>query len=134
MMPSRAEEDLIEIAHAWDRAMVTNDAAAIGNFMADDWIIIGADGRTITRDRFLSVVRSGALIHDVMESSEMEVRVYGDAAVLLANGVSGGSWEGTPFREVERSSNVFVKQHGQWRCVLTHLSKRSTESETGSGT
>jgi ketosteroid isomerase-like protein len=127
-MSNAVEHELIATAHAWDRAMVTNDADAIGRFMADDWIIIGADGRTITKERFLAVVRSGALQHDVMESSDIVVRVYGDAALLLANGVSGGTWEGTAFREVERSSNVFVKQDGRWRCVLTHLSKLPAEA------
>jgi len=35
--------------------------------------------------------------------------------------VSGGKYQGQPFREVERSSCVFVRQEGQWRCVLTQL-------------
>lgn len=125
---ARDEQELIDTAHEWDRAMITNDADAIGAFMADDWLIIGADGRAISRARFLDVVRSGALTHDVMESTDVEVRVYGDAAILLANGVSGGTWEGRPFREVERSSNVFIRQNGRWRCVLTHLSRLPAES------
>jgi hypothetical protein len=34
-----------------------------------------------------------------------------------------GSTQGQPFREFERSSCIFVRQEGQWRCVLTHLSR-----------
>ena len=45
-----AAQDLVEVAHAWDRAMTTNDAAAIGRFMADDWIIVGSDG-SVTEGR-----------------------------------------------------------------------------------
>jgi ketosteroid isomerase-like protein len=33
-------QELVEVAHAWDRAMITNDAEAIGRFMAEDWVII----------------------------------------------------------------------------------------------
>jgi ketosteroid isomerase-like protein len=63
---------------------------------------------------FLALVRSGAVSHDVMESEDLRVRVYGDTAVVTARGVSGGKYQGQQFREVERSSCVFVRQEGQW--------------------
>jgi ketosteroid isomerase-like protein len=120
---SKVEEELIGVAHEWDRAMVENDAAAIARYMADDWTIIGPDGSVGDKATFLGLVKSGALTHDVMESEDFHVRVYGDTAVVSARGVSGGKYQGRPFREVERSSCVFVRQQGQWRCVLTHLSR-----------
>jgi ketosteroid isomerase-like protein len=117
------EEELIAVAHEWDRAMVENDAEAIGRYMADDWTIIGPDGSVGDKATFLGLVKSGALTHDVMESEDFHIRVYGDTAVVTARGVSGGKYQGQPFREVERSSCVFIRQEGQWRCVLTHLSR-----------
>ena len=121
-MSSKVEEELIGVANDWDRAMVTNDADAIGQYMADDWIIIGPDGRIGDKASFLELVRLGRLTHDVMASEDFRIRVYGDAAVVTARGVSGGDYQGQAFREVERSSCVFVRQEGRWRCVLTHLS------------
>jgi hypothetical protein len=53
--------------------------------------------------------------------------VYDSTAVVLARGVSGGRYQGRAFREVELSSNVFIKQDGQWKCVLTHLSRLPEE-------
>ena len=117
------------MARAWDQAMVQNDADAIGHYMADDWTIIGPDGTMSDRKTFLGLVKSGALSHDVMSSEDIRVRIYGDSAVLLARGVSGGRYQGQPFHEVERSSNVFVKQDGRWRCVLTHLSRLRANDE-----
>jgi ketosteroid isomerase-like protein len=115
--------ELIEACHAWDQAMVTNDADAIGAFMSDDWIIIGSDGKTGDRATFLGLIRSGALTHDVMESHDMDVRIYGETAVVVGRGVSGGKYQGHAFREVERVTCVFVRQSGRWKCVLTHLSR-----------
>jgi ketosteroid isomerase-like protein len=103
--------------------MVANDADTIGNYMADDWTIIGTDGSVGDKATFLELVRSGALTHDVMESHDLNVRVYGDTAVVTARGVSGGKYQGEPFYLVERASCVFVRQEGQWKCVLTHLSQ-----------
>jgi ketosteroid isomerase-like protein len=122
-MSASAEQELVEVAHEWDRAMVANDADAIGSYMADEWVIVGSDGNVVDKARFLALVRSGDLTHDVMESHELQVRIYGDSAVMLARGVSGGRYRGQPFREVERVSCVFVRREARWRCVLTHLSR-----------
>jgi ketosteroid isomerase-like protein len=122
-MDNKAARELIDVSNEWDRAMVGNDADAIGRYMADDWIIIGPDGSLCDKATFLGLVKSGVLSHDVMESHDMKVRVYGDAAVVTARGVSGGKYQGQSFREVERVSCVFVRQGGRWRCVLTHLSR-----------
>jgi len=103
--------------------MIGNDPDAIGAFMADDWVLIGSDGRASDKASFLDLVRSGALTHDVMTSEDVTVRLYGDAAVVMSRGVSGGLYRGRAFRELERVSSVFVRQGGHWRCVLTHLSK-----------
>ena len=122
-MSGTVEDELIRLSHEWDRAMVANDAEAIGRYMADDWTIIGPDGSVGDKRTFLQLVESGALTHDVMESEDFHVRVYGDTAVVTARGVSGGQYQGQRFREVERSSCVFVRQEGHWKCVLTHLSR-----------
>ena len=126
-MDSSARDELIALAHEWDRSMVENDANAIGRYMADDWVIIGPDGRVGDKATFLESVRSGVLTHNVMESHDLEARVYGNTAVVLSRGISGGMYHGQPFREVERVSCVFVKGDGRWRCVLTHLSRLSLE-------
>jgi ketosteroid isomerase-like protein len=121
-MRRTVEEELIRVTEAWDRAMVSNDPDAIGLFMAADWMIIGPDGSLGDRASFLESVRSGDLTHDVMETHEPSIRVYGDVAVVISRGVSGGRYRAEPFHLVERVSCVFVREQGRWRCVLTHLS------------
>jgi len=103
--------------------MVANDAETIGRFMAEEWTIIGSDGSRSDKATFLELIRSGVLSHDVMQSEDITIRMYGHAAVVTARGVSGGTYQGRVFREVERQSNMFIRQGAQWRCVLTHLSR-----------
>jgi ketosteroid isomerase-like protein len=123
-----SHDDLVALTHEWDRAMVENDAEAIGRYMADDWVIVGSDGRVGDKATFLGLVKSGALSHDVMESHDLDIRRYGDTAVVIARGISGGKYQGQPFREIERVSCVFVRIGGRWLCVLTHLSRLPPES------
>ena len=122
-MDRSIHDEMIALAAEWDRAMIENDADVIGRYMADDWVIVGSDGTAGDKATFLGLVRTGALTHDVMTSEDMQVRSYGDTAITLAHGVSGGTFQGRPFRESERVSCVFVRQHDGWKCVLTHLSR-----------
>jgi ketosteroid isomerase-like protein len=113
--------ELRALAHDWDQAMLRNVAGEIGGYMAPEWVIIGTDGSVGDKATFLSLVESGALTHDVMETDDMDIRVYGDTAVTISRGVSGGQFQGQPFHFVERVTCVFVRRGG-WQCVLTHLS------------
>ena len=114
---------LTRLEENWGRAMVTNDAEVIGRYMADDWVIIGPDGSMSDKGTFLDLVKSGVLSHDVMDADDIQVRVYGESAVLTMRAVSGGRYRGQAFRAVERVSDVYIRQAGQWTCVLMHLSR-----------
>lgn len=122
-LTDESRADLLRTINEWDRAMVANDPGAIGRYMADEWAIVGPDGRVDGKSRFLELVRSGVLTHDVMESHDMDVRLYGDTAVVIARGVSGGTYDAQRFHLVERVSSVFIRRAGYWACVLTHLSR-----------
>lgn len=115
--------ELKAVVAAWDQAMIHNDADTIGQFMHDDWVIIGSDGGVSDKATFLALIRQGRLTHHTMTSEDLQIRGYGDVAVLIATGISAGRFDGHRFRENERQSNVFVREHSTWRCVMTHLSR-----------
>ena len=116
-------EELLELEKAFAEAMVENDPEAIARFVADDWIIIGPDGEIVDRARFFEVIKSGALTHDMMESDDFRIRVYGDGAVVTALTRTKGTFMGQDFSTQERATDVFVKRDGRWQCVLTHLTR-----------
>jgi ketosteroid isomerase-like protein len=78
------EQELTKLEKDFARAVVSNDADAVGKFLADDWVIIDPDGNLIEKARFLGVIKSGQLTHETMESEGTKVRSYGDSAVLTA--------------------------------------------------
>ena len=50
---SKVEEELIAVAAEWDRAMVENDAEAIGLYMADDWAFLDPNGGVTDKATYL---------------------------------------------------------------------------------
>ena len=116
------EEELLKLEEQFAEAIIKNDPEAIERLVTDDWIIINADGGIVDRERFLGVIKSGVLTHEMMESDDIRIRMYGDSAVVSALTRTKGKFMGQEFTTHERATDVFVKLDGQWRCVLTQLS------------
>ena len=123
MKTGEAEEELLTLEKAFADAIVRNDLEGIGRLVTDDWIIIDPNGEIVDRARFFEVIKSGALTHDMMESEDFRVRVYGDSAVVTGLTRTKGKFMGREFSTRERATDVFVKRDGRWQCVLTHLTR-----------
>lgn len=117
------QEDLLKVEKEFSEAIVENDPEAVGQFLADDWIIIDPDGSIIDKARFLDVIKSGTLTHEMMESSDPRVRIYGNTAVITALTTSKGKYMGQGFTSQERATDLFVKENGRWRCVFSQLTR-----------
>ena len=122
-MSDKGREELVELEKAWAQAFIRNDAEAIARHVAPDWIIITPEGNILDGSTFLGLIKSGDLTHEAMDFADTSVRVYGDTAVVTARATSKGRFKGHPFSELERSTDIFVNQGGQWKCVLTQLTR-----------
>ena len=117
------EEELLKLEKEFAEAIVRNDVEGIGRLVTDDWVVIDPNGEIVDRARFLEVIKSGALTHEMMESEDFRVRIYGESAVVTAVTRTKGKFMGEEFSTQERATDVFVKRNGRWQCVLTHLTR-----------
>ena len=117
------QEELLKLENDFARAVTNNDAGAVDGFLADDWIIVDPDGGIIDKARFLGVIKSGALSHEMMESADLRVRLYGNTAVVTGLTTTKGKFMGQDFTSCERATDIFVKQNDRWQCVFTQLTR-----------
>ena len=121
MQSDDTKSELLKWEKDFAEAVVSNDADAIGKFLADDWILVGPDGNIIDKARFVGVIKSGVLTHDLMESDDMQVRVYGDCAVVTGLTRTKAKFGGQEITTRERATDIFVKRAGRWQCVFSQL-------------
>lgn len=119
-MNDELQDEFQRFGREWSQAIVSNDAEAIGSFMADEWVIIGESGIT-RKDDFLALVASGDLTHEMMDGDVKRAKVYGNVAIVIARGINNGHYKGQPFSSDEWITDVFEKRDGRWQCLLTHL-------------
>ena len=113
--------ELSAVEDNFNRAMVSNEPAAIAACVSDDWVLVTPEAGVIGRSRILQVVETGVLTHDSMTKDVKRVKVYGDIAVVTGRGRNTGTFNGEPIAADEWITDVYRKVDGRWLCVLTHL-------------
>jgi ketosteroid isomerase-like protein len=112
---------LVAVAEDWAAAIVSNDAARIASFMAEEWVIVSESGVS-SKEQFLSVVASGELTHSAMKLvGEARIRAYGEVAVVTGRVTNTAHHLGRRVDADEWTTDVFVKRDGRWLCVLSHI-------------
>jgi ketosteroid isomerase-like protein len=117
------QKDLVKLEDEFARAVASNDADALDGILADDWIIVDPDGSILEKAHFLGVIKSGVLVHESMESTDLRVRLYGNTAVVTGLTTTKGKFMGQDFASCERATDIFVKQTDRWQCVFTQLTR-----------
>ena len=88
--------------------------------LTGDYALTTADGRLLTRPQALAQWRArGPGTHMIPRG--MWVRIYGDAAVLTAEVVTGGAGG-----KRARITKLFVRQGQEWRLAALHSSHSGT--------
>ncbi|HEY1404619.1 MAG TPA: nuclear transport factor 2 family protein [Pyrinomonadaceae bacterium] len=109
---SRLEQELIEAFRA-------NDGASLDRIMADDFVFTDPLGTSITKDRWLEDLVSGAFAFESIEIEGIRVRLAGDSAlvtglVTLKARSRAGGYNGQ-FGVVD----VYMKRAGRWQLALS---------------
>ena len=110
-----------KIEDHFNTAIISNKIGEIKKCVTKDWVLVDSLGGIISQDRFYEVLEQGLLRHDTMTKQILRVKVYGDVALVTGRGQNTGSWQGHPMEADEWITDVYKKENGTWRCVLTHL-------------
>jgi ketosteroid isomerase-like protein len=116
-------ELLDQSAAQFEFALQRNDVQALDGVLSPDWLVIDSDGRSISREKFLGLLRTRVLSHSAMQSSETRVRLYGESAIVTARTDGAGNFAGQPFKFSEQSTDVWVWVDGKWVCAFTQLTR-----------
>jgi ketosteroid isomerase-like protein len=118
------EATVRQIETDWADALAKGDAAAIEPILASDYKIVAPGGSMQTRDQSLGDIRSGAYkITEWTTGDDLDVRVFGDAAVVTGSNTEKSTYNGEDTSGRYRWMDVFVKRNGRWQAVASHVSR-----------
>ena len=100
------------------RSLVKADLDMARRLHADDFKLVNPDGQSLSKDQYLEQIASGELDYVLWEPDVIEVRRYGDAAVLRYQAQAQAVFAGqrTPLRRFWHT-DVYEKRNGRWQAV-----------------
>jgi ketosteroid isomerase-like protein len=106
----------------WATAELSGDATFLGRNLTDDFIGVGPYGFLLTKDEWLERHESRKLRYESFRLDEVRVRLYGEAAVVIARQMTKGKYEENDLPGNLRATLFFVQQEGQWLLAGIHMS------------
>jgi len=109
---------------SWATATVAGDEATLRQILADDMTYTHSTGDTDTKAQFISNLKTGVRKYHKVNHDSMDVRTYGNTAVLMATAQVETSQKGAaPSPAHLRFIHVWINQNGRWQLVA-HQSLR----------
>jgi ketosteroid isomerase-like protein len=121
------EQQVRQLEHEWVNAFIQGDTETLDRILAEDFIFTDPEGRLLTKAEWLADLKSGELNFESIHLDNLQVRMYGDAAV--ANGrvtVKAQSKEGG-FNGQYCYTDMYVKRNGQWQAVAEQATQLSQQ-------
>ena len=112
-----AESEVLSLDDQRYAAREKGDADAMSRIYADDYTLITAEGVLRSKSDQINEMRAQQLKFNPIEILDRNVRVYGDAAIVLAHEHSSIIRNGQEIGGNFRTSRTYIRRDGRWQLV-----------------
>jgi len=116
-LAAQAEDSVRALEIKRGEALLKADTATLSRMMASEFVEVSRLGAIRTGADNLRDIGSGVLKLTLVKYDSLNVRIYGDVAVLRGIADNTGTFRGFPFSGRIRYTRVFVKRDGRWQAV-----------------
>ena len=99
------------------QAMLNADVAALNNVLADDLIYAHTTGTIDSKSSMIDNIGSGAIDYELIEPTDVRIRLYGDVAVVTGSANMQVSVGDQIHQVFIRFIEVYVARDDQWQLV-----------------
>ena len=118
-----AREEVRELEKARNEAIVHGDAAALERMTSDDYTFITLRGELRTKAEIINGFSTGAFKYGSREISDLNIRIYGNTAVVTGRSSQKGTENGRDYSGDYRFTRVYVKERGRWQTVALQATR-----------
>ena len=117
------QQTLMQMERDWGQAAAKNDTAAVDKFVADDWVGIDFEGKSVTKAEAMADMKSGASTTQSFEIGPMKVRELGNTAVVTGSDTEKSTYKGKDSSGKYVWTDVWVMRDGRWQAVASQSVK-----------
>ncbi len=117
------EQAVRQLLNEVSAALGRNDAAALDRIYADNYTLVNESGELTTKAPRLAAIRSGELKYESASFDEVNVRLYGDTAVITYRVTSKGQLKGQTIGGQFRATSTYMKMKGRWQLIAAQVTR-----------
>jgi ketosteroid isomerase-like protein len=116
---SKTETELRNLVSMWDEAYVKGATHTLSRLLADEFEFVGGPKKAEYLASFKT--RPADSVQSAV-STDIQVQIYGDTAVLTGLDTISGQSKGQAYVVKFLYMDVWIKRGGRWQCVKTYAS------------
>src|SRR5262245_33917436 len=114
-----AADSILALEQIRGKALLSADTLTLSRLVANEFIEISRLGEVRTKYDNLHDLSTGTLKISSVKYDSLNVRVYGNMAVLFGIADNKGTFRGFPWGGKVRYLRVFIRRDGRWQAVAS---------------
>jgi ketosteroid isomerase-like protein len=100
-----------------------HDVATANRLLSDEYLFIQADGQVTNKAQNIAVIGSPDFVCSSLATTGVEVRVYGDTALVMGRASMKATFRGQDVGGEFRYTDVWVKRGSEWTNVASQATR-----------
>jgi ketosteroid isomerase-like protein len=124
MTPNTAlAHEAADLNRQWMQSYVQRDIGFLERHLAEDYVSTFPDGTVFDKQGEIELLNSGAVAMTEMTPREMNVRTYGDTAVITGRSTIRATVNGLDVSGDYRFTDVWVRRDDAWQAVASQVTQ-----------
>jgi ketosteroid isomerase-like protein len=115
--------DLAKAIKRYDQATFRNDIVALGELVADDYLLVNSDSTVQDKQSYLADFTVPGFKLDPYVMEEPVLKIWGHTALTAGRLHLSWTQDGRRQNRLVRIAHLWAKEAGQWRLTYTQLTR-----------
>jgi ketosteroid isomerase-like protein len=116
-------EEIRALENARNEAIVHGNAPALERMTSDDYTFITLRGELRSKAEIVKGFADGTFKYESREISDLNIRVYGNTAVVTGRSTQKGTENQKDYSGSYRFTRVYIKKDGRWQTVALQATR-----------
>jgi ketosteroid isomerase-like protein len=118
-----AEQEVRQLDRRIAELIVSRDIPTLAPLVDDGYTHTNPFGQIFSKAEIAGAIESGELTVERYDTDDVQVRIYGDAAVLTGRATLEGRFKGQNIGGQYRYTRTYVRQGDGWKVAVTQLTR-----------
>ncbi|HXW73737.1 MAG TPA: nuclear transport factor 2 family protein [Steroidobacteraceae bacterium] len=120
-------EEIRALEKTFSEVIFRGDVSTFDRMTSDDYTVISENGDLHSKRETLEWLARRKAEYRYIQKEDLNVRVYGDAAVVTGRSVLTRQQHDRDFNGAYRFTEVYIRQNGRWLAVALQVTRRTEE-------